>query len=283
MQLIVCQRIRREHRRVPAGLVVIQAAQTGLERPLAGVVAIGGSGHGLLRAGHRPRLAKAGAQRGRHGRGRGRVPGRAERGLVPRLGKGPRGRGHQAAAAEMILVQVLHRGHRGRRLRGRGGDGYAPAAEGGILARGAAGRVLLIQAPGGIAGHGAPGHLVGHQRPATIVDEAAGGTAGHRHAGLVPLHVVAVRVARVALGAGAHGAVGVVGVGVGVSAAGRRGHGQRPLLRGRCLQLERCGRPRSAPRPGLRPPQSTNRMGAQDNRLTTNSRSSPYTRCEITT
>ena len=219
MQLIVCQRIRREHRRVPAGLVVIQAAQAGLETALPGVVAIGGSGRGLLGARRRPRLAKAGAQGGRHRRGRGRVPGCAERGVEPRLRQGPRRRGHQAGAAQMILVQVLHRGPRLRGRAGRGGDGHAPAAERRILAGGAGGRVGLIEAPGGIVGHGAAPHLPGDQRAIAVVDEAAGGAPGHRHAALAPLHVVAVRVGGGALGAGLHGAVGVVGVG----AAGRRG------------------------------------------------------------
>ena len=78
-----------EHRRVPAGLVVIEATQAGLEGPLPGVVAIGGISYGLLRAGRRPRLPEAGAQGGRRGRGRGRVPGGAERGVEPRLHKRP--------------------------------------------------------------------------------------------------------------------------------------------------------------------------------------------------
>ena len=150
------------------------------------------------------------------------MPGRAEWGVEPRLRKGPRRCRDQAGAAEMILVQVLHRGRRLWRRTGRGGDGHAPAAERRILAGGAGGRVDLIEAPGGIVGHGTPVHLPGDQRAVAVVDEGAGGATGHRHAALAALDVIAVGVAPVALGAGQHGAVGVVGVGVG-SAGGRGG------------------------------------------------------------
>ena len=69
-------------------------------------------------------------------------------------------------------------------------------------------------------GDGAAADLLGDQRAVAVGDEGGRG-AVHRNTGLAALHVVGVGVARVALAAGEHGAVGVVGVGV--DAAGRRG------------------------------------------------------------